>query len=134
MSTHIRILGVLHLVLGGLGLLAGVVFILFFGGLAGVVGSSGESGGFFSGSVLGIIGIAIFLVATVLSLPSLIAGIGLLQFRPWGRILGIILSVLHLFNVPFGTTVGIYGLWALLSPEGEALFRAGRQYGVPQGY
>jgi hypothetical protein len=39
--------------------------------------------------------------------------------------LTIILSALHLFNVPFGTALGVYGFWVLLSPETEALFRGG---------
>ena len=46
----------------------------------------------------------------------------MLSFKPWARILGIVLSALHLLNVPFGTAVGIYGLWALLNRETEALF------------
>ena len=55
--------------------------------------------------------------------PSLIAGVGLLYFKPWARVLTIILSVIHLFSVPFGTALGIYGLWVLLQRETEPLFR-----------
>jgi len=53
----------------------------------------------------------------------LIAGIGLLQFQPWARVLTIVLSVLYLIHVPFGTALGVYGLWALLSQDSERLFR-----------
>jgi hypothetical protein len=35
----------------------------------------------------------------------------------------IILSVIHLFSVPFGTALGVCGLWVLLQPETEPLFR-----------
>jgi hypothetical protein len=77
----------------------------------------------FAVPILGGIGGLVFIVFLVLSLPSLVVGIGLLQFKPWGRILGIVLSALHLFNVPFGTVLGIYGLWVLLSTETERLFR-----------
>jgi hypothetical protein len=59
----------------------------------------------------------------LLSLPGLIAGIGLVKFRPWARILGIVISALDLLSVPFGTALGVYGLWVLLSTETEALFR-----------
>jgi len=55
--------------------------------------------------------------------PSIIAGVGLLHFKPWARVLAIILSVIHLFSVPFGTALGIYGLWVLLQRETESLFR-----------
>ena len=32
------------------------------------------------------------------------------------------LSVIHLFSVPFGTALGINGLWVLLQQETESLF------------
>ena len=59
----------------------------------------------------------------VLGLPGIIAGAGLLKFRPWARILGIIISALDLIHFPFGTALGVYGLWALLSRDGEMMFR-----------
>ena len=58
----------------------------------------------------------------VLSLPGIIVGVGLYQRRSWARIGGIVLSVFELIMVPFGTIVGIYGLWVLLSKETEPLF------------
>jgi len=48
-----------------------------------------------------------------------IAGWGLLQREPWGRMLTLILSFLALFNIPFGTALGIYSLWVLLPAEAE---------------
>jgi hypothetical protein len=58
----------------------------------------------------------------MLSLPGVIAGIGLLKYRPWARILTIVLSVLNLMNIPFGTILGVYGLYVMLSAEGARLF------------
>jgi hypothetical protein len=124
MVTHIKVIGVLHIVMGAFGLLIGFALLLLFGGLASVVGFSDHThDSLVAIPILGSIGAFLFILIAVLSLPGIIAGIGLLQFRPWGRMLGIILSVLHLMNVPFGTALGVYGLWALMSPEGEALFR-----------
>jgi hypothetical protein len=60
-----------------------------------------------------------------LSLPGLIAGLGLLQLKSWARILGIVLCAINLINIPFGTIFGIYGLWVLLSKETERLFQPG---------
>jgi hypothetical protein len=124
MATHVKALGILHIVFGALGILFGLILFLFFGGLAAAVGmtNAGDEA-FVAIPILGGIGSLVFIVFLVLSLPSLIVGIGLLQFRPWGRILGIVLSALHLFNVPFGTALGVYGLWVLLSTETERLFR-----------
>ncbi|MBI3665163.1 MAG: hypothetical protein HY236_02890 [Acidobacteria bacterium] len=123
MASHVRILGALHIVFGALGIMAGVLVLLFFGGLAGVIGMTDTSGDArLAIPILGGIGGIIFIIALVLSLPSLIAGIGLLKFRSWARVLTIILSVLDLFHVPFGTALGFYGLWVLLSRETEQLF------------
>ena len=72
--------------------------------------------------ILGIVGSALLLAVLTLSIPGIIAGFGLLKLRPWARILAIVLSAIGLINFPFGTVVGIYGLWVLLSPETERLF------------
>ncbi len=124
MITHIKVLGILHIVMGGFLLLVGLGFLIFFGGLAGMAGVSDHSRDNLAAiPILGGIGAFLFVIIAALSIPGIVTGIGLLQLRPWGRIMGIILSALHLFNIPFGTVLGVYGLWALLNPEAEALFR-----------
>jgi hypothetical protein len=54
--------------------------------------------------------------------PAIIAGIGLLSYQPWSRILTIVLSVLGLLNFPIGTVLGVYGLWVLFNSEAVRLF------------
>ena len=124
MQTHVKVIGLLHIFLGAMGVFAGLGFMLLFGGIAGLAAMSGNGAdAAVALPVLGGIGGIIFVVALILSVPSIIAGIGLLNFRPWARILTLVLSVLHLVNLPFGTVLGFYGLWALLSREGAALFQ-----------
>ena len=123
MATHVQVLAVLHICLGCLGLLMGLLGFLLFGGIAAVVGVTADPPDSLAAvPVLGIIGVAALLLFLVLSLPSLIAGIGLLRFRPWARPVGIIVSALSLLNFPFGTAVGVYGLWVLLSSGIESCF------------
>ncbi|MFI5230344.1 MAG: hypothetical protein ACHQWU_14820, partial [Gemmatimonadales bacterium] len=118
MSTHIKVLGWLHIIYGLFGLLGaiGVFAAATFGGLF-----SGNLGGMFGG-ILG--GTIAAVVIGVMSLPGVIAGWGLLARRPWARIVIIILSILELIRFPLGTIVGVYGLWVLLSSEGAAQFQA----------
>ena len=71
----------------------------------------------------GLLGAGLTLLFLILGAPSIIAGVGLLGYKTWGRTLAIVISALHLLSVPFGTALGIYGLWVLLKPESEALFR-----------
>ena len=57
-----------------------------------------------------------------MGIPGILAGWGLLNFKPWARILAIVLSAIRLINIPIGTVLGIYGLWVLFSKETETLF------------
>jgi hypothetical protein len=47
------------------------------------------------------------------------AGWGLLQREPWARILALVLGFISLFNIPFGTAVGVYTLWVLLPAQSQ---------------
>lgn len=128
MRDHVRILAYLYIFFGALGLLAALVVLFIFGGLAGIVGMANPHNAdawHVAIPILGIIGVAIFVIVLLLSLPSVIAGAGLLKFRPWARILTIVLSALNLPMVPIGTALGIYGLWVLLQQQTERLFAAG---------
>jgi len=123
-QQHVKVLAILHIVVSALGLLAALVILAVFGGLAGIARISDHSdNGLIAGGVLGLIGAIIVIVVMIISLPGLIAGIGLLSFQPWARILTIILSALELPGFPLHTALGIYGLWVLLSNEGTALFQ-----------
>jgi hypothetical protein len=125
MAQHVKILGILHIVFSALGLVGGLTFLLIFGGLAGLVSATGQSpDSALAIPILGGIGGLIFLFVLVISLPGLIGGIGLLQFKPWARILMIVISALDLVGFPFHTALGIYGLWVLLNRETEQLFVA----------
>jgi hypothetical protein len=124
MEQHVRLLAILNIVWGGLGVLIALFVLVFFGGLAGLVSTHAEPDSEVGAAVLGLIGGVAFLVVAILSAPSLVAGIGLLNFRSWAQPLTIIVSVLNLFSLPFGTALGIYGLWVLFSDEAKALIKA----------
>jgi hypothetical protein len=133
MSGHVKVLAVLRIISGGLGLIVALGMLAVFGGIAGIVGMNAASDdAAVAIPVLGAVGGFIFLFIATLSLPSIIAGIGLLSFRPWARILTIIISVIDLVNFPIGTALGFYGLWVLFSTEGTNLFQqpAGITYPV----
>jgi hypothetical protein len=123
MTTHIKILGALYIALGSIGVLVALLLLLFVGGAASLVGVAADSrDAILAVPIIGIAGTAIVVFLLILSLPGIIAGIGLLNFRPWARILTLVLSALNLLNVPFGTLLGAYGLWVLLSRDTEPLF------------
>jgi hypothetical protein len=123
MTTHVKVLGALYLALSAIGLLvAGFVFLALISAasVVGVAADPDEAA--LAIPIIGIAGTWLVGFLVVLSIPGLIVGWGLLTFKPWARIVGIVLSVLNLINVPFGTLLGIYGLWVLLNKSTEPLF------------
>jgi len=127
-EQHVKILGVLNIVWGAMGALGGLVLLAIFGGVYGIAGVAigHNPGAQIALPIIAIIGSVIALFLLILSVPSIISGIGLLYFKPWARIFALVISVLHLFNIPIGTALGIYGLWVLLSQEGQHCFSSGR--------
>jgi hypothetical protein len=125
MQTHVKVLAALYLAVGGLMLGAALFIGLGSGVAAGIVGASADpEDAAFAIPILGIAGTGLALFLAFFALPSLITGYGLLNYKPWGRIVGIILSAISLINIPIGTVIGIYGLWVLLNKETERLFNS----------
>ncbi|MGH9671652.1 MAG: hypothetical protein ACRD44_00590 [Bryobacteraceae bacterium] len=124
MEKHVRILGILHIVSGSLWLLAAVILLAIFGGVAGLVGAfADEPDAMVAVPILAIVAAVVTLALVMFSVPSIVAGIGLLNHRYWAKILTIALSVVRLFDVPLGTALGVYGFWVLLTPESDSVFR-----------
>jgi len=122
MAQHVKILGVLHIVLGGLGVLGAITALLVFGGVSALVAADHSSDSLTAIPILGVIGGFVFIFVMAISLPGLIIGIGLVQFRPWARVAGIVISAFDLLGFPFHTALGIYGLWVLLNRQTEQMF------------
>ena len=134
MRDHIRLVGILNMIMGGLAALIGIAGFFVLSGVAGIVGFSatpGDSDSRMAVPILATIGLGIAIFFMALALPSLIGGWGLMNFRPWARVLMIVVSVFHLFHIPIGTALGVYGLWALLSEEGRRLFERTPLSAVP---
>jgi len=125
MQTHVKVVGVLFLACGALGLLGALFLMLTFGTAAQVVDATADpEEAALVVSILGTFGTALVFLALALSVPGIIAGWGILTLRPWARVLGLVLSVLNLIWIPIGTVVGVYGLWVLLHNDTERLFAA----------
>ena len=113
-TRHIRIVGILWLVLSGLRLVPGLAMMALFGSHRFIPGVP-----FFVHNIVSGIGF-LFVAGAVLGLA---AGWGLIQREPWARMLAIVMGVLNLVDMPFGTALGIYTLWVLLPAESEREYR-----------
>ncbi len=57
------------------------------------------------------------------AIAALVAGIGLLDRRPWARVAALVVAFLSLLNPPLGTALGIYTIWVLLPSQAEQEYR-----------
>ncbi len=116
---HVRMLGILWLALSALNAVGGVVlYVLSRTLFLHLPDMPPEVTGWLP-TFLSFIGI----VVVVKAAAGFLAGWGLLQREPWARMLTIVLAFLALFNIPFGTALGIYSLWVLLPSESEAEYQ-----------
>jgi hypothetical protein len=123
MQTHVKITAILFLIFGAL-LTLGAIFssLLTVGGVAALIGASHDDGATLGVAILGITGAALTVLLLAFSIPSLACGFGLLKYRRWARLLGIVLAAIALLRLPVGTIFGVYALWVLFSTRTEPLF------------
>ena len=125
METHVKVLAILHLVFSALIIALALIILVATGAVTSIVGTTADpADAELAIPFIRLGGMAAAFFFLALGLPGLVAGIGLLKLRPWARILGIVISALDLTHIPFGTALGIYGLWVLFNRETERLFGA----------
>ncbi|KPJ58827.1 MAG: hypothetical protein AMJ46_13495 [Latescibacteria bacterium DG_63] len=116
MAKHVTFVAALQIGLGVLGVLVGIIVWVV------VVGAGLISGDEEAIAITTLIGSIIALFVILLSIPSILGGIGLLKRWSWARILVLVVSVVDLVHIPIGTAVGIYSIWVLLQEETKQLF------------
>ena len=110
-DTHHRVVAILHMVAGGIAFLGIAGLFLFTRIFSAAVSLPADSWPF---NLLLAFGAVIGLVLAIVALAEMLAGWSLLdgnaKAKPWVIAFGIV----HMFNIPLGTALGIYTLWALL--------------------
>ena len=105
LKSHLRTLGIAHIVYSSLLLVPGLIIFTILSG-AGLLSGEWEAIAITSAISIFVTGLILFL-----TIPGIIAGIGLLQGRNWALILGLIIGILNLLSFPFGTALGVYNIW-----------------------
>ena len=123
-QEHIRLLGILWMAYSSLIVLGGIVLLIVANTLFGRVihlpnGPGPEVTSWLRPFLTFIAGVVV-----VKGLAGFCAGWGIAQREPWGRMVGLVVGFLTLFNVPLGTALGIYTLWVLLPSQSEEEYRA----------
>lgn len=118
-DRHLDLLGLFFVVAGLLaGLTALALMALGLGAAATAIGAdqTDVAAGF---AAILFIGSALTLAAFGACCAS--TGLGLRHRRPWSRPTALILGLVSLLIVPFGTAVGIYAFWVLLRQRSREL-------------
>jgi len=122
MRSHVNLLGILQLTWGGMGLLLGASLLLLAGGAVAIARTT--PGGQLTA---GFTALLFVVFATALALggwANAWVGRALCQHRSPGRNGALVLAVMNLFVLPFGTALAIYTFWVLLHNDARALFVA----------
>jgi hypothetical protein len=120
MRSHLRLLGILQLTWGAIGLLLGTALLLLaIGALAiGFMESADRVAAWVTALTFGVFAAALLLGGAA----NAWAGRALRRQEAAGRSAVLWLSVPNLFVLPFGTALGVYALWVLLHNEARAVF------------
>jgi hypothetical protein len=123
-KRHADFLGLLYLAWGAIFALVGLAGLALAGGALAIARGGGpvtvnsEFAAGLTALTLGLIAVLALMVGAL----HLWIGAMLRRYRPWARLLALALAVINLVLFPFGTALGGYALWVLLTDEGRALY------------
>ena len=123
MLTHVDFLGVLFVVWGLLTTLVGVsTLALGVGAVALIASASRGGGGQVAAGLTAVVFTTLAIIAILWGAAHVVVGIPLRRRRPWARLIALMLGSVDLLLLPYGTALGVYALWVLLSEGGKSLF------------
>ena len=110
-NKHLTILSILFVTFDSILLLLSIGFFIGFPLLGKFIGDATAY------MALSYIGVGVGSILLLISIPGIVAGLGLIYRKSWSRILALIVCAIKLFNITFGTAIGIYGFWVLMQDE-----------------
>jgi hypothetical protein len=118
---HTRLLGILWLAYSAFHSVGGVVLMIVANTIFGQGRDFSQVHGpaFLHGLLTGL-----GFLLLVRAAAGFAAGWGLLQRESWARVLTLVVAFMSLFDIPIGTTLGIYTLWVLLPVQSERDYEA----------
>jgi hypothetical protein len=111
MDSHKRILGIIFTVTSIMSILLALFLNIFFSALWTFVISQADTEEALPLEFISMLFKFLPWIIIVFSIPSLIAGIGLLNKASWAMTLALVLGCLKLLSFPVGTAIGVYTIW-----------------------
>ena len=124
MKRHAYFLGALYLLWGAIFAVVGLAGLALMAGALAIAHDSGpvQVGSDLAASVTAFTLGALAVLALIWGVLHLWLGLALRRYRPWARLLALGFAVINLVLFPFGTALGIYALWVLLTDEGRRIY------------
>jgi hypothetical protein len=116
MEKHVTAVAILHIGSSIIGIIIGIFLFTLLGFLGTFVNEHEAR------FILPLIALFIGGGLIAISIAGIIGGLGLLKHKEWARILVLVLSAVSLMNIPIGTAIGVYSIWALVQDETTRLF------------
>jgi hypothetical protein len=126
MSSHVEFVAVLMIVWGALTTIVGLSTLALGVAAALFASASGQGGGHFAAGLIAATFTALAMIAILWGLMHVVVGVPLRRRRHWSRLGALMLGSVDLALLPYGTALGAYTLWTLLSEDGKKLFTAPR--------
>jgi hypothetical protein len=123
-KRHADFLGVLYLLWGAIFAIVGLAGLALMAGALAIAHDSRpvQVGPDLAASVTAFTLGALAILALIWGVLHLWLGMALRRYRPWARLLALGFAVINLVLFPFGTALGIYALWVLLTDEGRRIY------------
>lgn len=112
-DQHKKVLGIIYIVTASLSILIMLLVSAFVGTLFQFVIDKAveEDADTILQAVKTFVTALVWVITIFVSIPSIIAGIGLLNKQRWALTLALILGCLKLLSFPIGTAIGVYSIW-----------------------
>jgi len=117
MKQHVSFVGAIHVGFGILGLLGALTIFIIFNFVQDFVMEEP-----LAEEILSFLGGTLSLLIMFFACLGIVGGIGLFSYKPWARILVMIVSAINCLNIPIGTAKGVYSIWVLMQKETMDLF------------
>jgi hypothetical protein len=125
MASHVDFVGLLFIVWGALTALIGFSTLALGIGAFSLMTSPGRSagGGQFALGLTAAAFTTLALIAIFWGVAHITVGVPVRRHKSWARLLALMLGSVDLMLLPYGTALGIYALWVLLTEEGKRAFQ-----------
>jgi len=125
-ERHVRLLQILAGLWGALAMLVGVSMLLLAAGAWAEFRESLGTAVEFAAGLTTLVFASIGVFALIWGGAHTWAAALLARREPIGRFLTLALALVNLLVLPFGTALGVYALWVLLTNDGRRLFEPAR--------